>query len=260
MPPASTKTGETQAGCYFDNEVIPPGAPRPKLPWAYTYAKFDQLLQAYPEFHPEDFVTFGILQEAPRRRSHREWGEVAGVLAHMIGGRQSLVTELTTIVNRIQRLTRDDPMRATEERALLEVLLRERRRSKVPIGDGAFALLAAPGGSLVRPAQPGPHETPVVVLHRRQRPTLSLGRRRPRENHAVLLHPSLGPPDPGETSTSRTSTGAPEGPGLDHVVPRLASPTSLTSRPTQTRKKRWTRRQQLPLPTSARATWKPTRK
>jgi len=23
---------------------------------------FDQLLQAYPEVHPEDFVTFGVLQ------------------------------------------------------------------------------------------------------------------------------------------------------------------------------------------------------
>jgi len=42
---------------------------------------FDQLLQAYPEVHPEDFVTFSILQEQPLRGSAREWGEVAGVLA-----------------------------------------------------------------------------------------------------------------------------------------------------------------------------------
>jgi len=62
MPTITTKTAESQAG-YFDNEVIPPGAPRPKLPWVYSYAQFDQLLQAYPELHPEDFVTFGILQE-----------------------------------------------------------------------------------------------------------------------------------------------------------------------------------------------------
>jgi len=119
MPVVTTASAESQAGCYFNTEVIPPGAPRPKLPWAYTYAQFDHLLQAYPEVHPEDFGTFGILQEVPRRGSHWEWGEVASVLAHMIGGRQSLVTELTTIVNRIQRITRDDPMRPTEERALL---------------------------------------------------------------------------------------------------------------------------------------------
>jgi len=37
----------------FRNNVIPPGAPRPKLPWAYTYAQFDQLLQAYPDVHRE---------------------------------------------------------------------------------------------------------------------------------------------------------------------------------------------------------------
>jgi len=101
MPTITTKTAESQAGCYFDNEIIPPGAPRPKHPWAYSYAQFDQLLHAYPEVHPEDFVTFGILQEQPRRGSHREWGEVAGVLSHMIGGQQSLVIELITIVNRI---------------------------------------------------------------------------------------------------------------------------------------------------------------
>jgi len=98
MPVVQTKTVESQAGCYFDNELIPPGAPRPKLPWAYTYAMFDQLLQAYPEVYLEDFVTFGILQEQPRRRSAREWGEVAGVLANLIGGRQPLVTELMTII------------------------------------------------------------------------------------------------------------------------------------------------------------------
>jgi len=36
----------------------------------------------------------------------------------------------------------------TEERALVDVLLRERRRSRVPLGDGAFELLAAPRGPL----------------------------------------------------------------------------------------------------------------
>jgi len=77
MPAVQSSSVRTQAGTFFDNEIIPPGAPRPKLPWAYTYAQFDQLLAAYPEVHPEDFVIFGILQEQPRRGSCREWGEVA---------------------------------------------------------------------------------------------------------------------------------------------------------------------------------------
>jgi len=112
MPTIATSSKECQAGCYFDNELISPGAPRPKLPWSCIYAMFDQLLQAYPEVHPEDFVTFGILQEQPRCGSAGEWGEVAGVLANMVGGRHTLVTELTAIVNRIARLNRADPMRA----------------------------------------------------------------------------------------------------------------------------------------------------
>jgi len=160
MPTVLTKVAKCQAGCYFDNEIIPTEAPRPQLPWAYTYAQFNQLLQAYPEVHPEDFVTFGILQEQPRRGSHREWGEVAGVLSLMMGGRQSLVTELIKIVNRIQRLDRNDPMRATEEQALVEVLLRERHRSRVPLGEGAFPKLAAPGGLLSRTPQPGSSGAP----------------------------------------------------------------------------------------------------
>jgi len=112
---------------------------------------FDQLLQAYPEVHPEDFLTFGILQEEPRCGLAREWGEVAGVLANMIGGRQPLVTELMTIINQIVRLDRADPMRVTEEVAFVAVLLRKRRRSRVPLGKGAFELLAAPGGPMARP-------------------------------------------------------------------------------------------------------------
>jgi len=54
MPVIATKTAECQAGCFFDNDFIPPGAPRPKFPWAYSYAQFNQLLQAYLEVHPED--------------------------------------------------------------------------------------------------------------------------------------------------------------------------------------------------------------
>jgi len=41
MPPVLVTSSGCQAGAYFDNEVIFPGAPRPKLPWAYTYAQFD---------------------------------------------------------------------------------------------------------------------------------------------------------------------------------------------------------------------------
>jgi len=55
----TTATG-SQAGAFYDNDVIPPGVPRPTLPWAYTYAQFDNLLTTYPDVHPEDFVTFGI--------------------------------------------------------------------------------------------------------------------------------------------------------------------------------------------------------
>jgi len=64
----------------------------------------------------------------------------------MVGGRQILVAEISAIVNRTSRLDRADPMRATEEMALVAVLRRERRRSRVPLGEGAFDLLAAPEG------------------------------------------------------------------------------------------------------------------
>jgi len=166
MPTVSTTSKECQAGCFFANDIIRPGAPRPKLHWAFSYAQFDQLLLAYPEVHPEDFVTFGILQEQPPRGSAREWGEVAGVLANMVGGRQPLVTELMTITNRIQRLDRADPMRVTEERALVAALLPERRCSRVPLGEGAFELLAAPGGPMARPTPSGSAGAPGDPRHR----------------------------------------------------------------------------------------------
>jgi len=79
-----TSTG-CQAGAYFDNDVILPGVSRPRLQWAYSCRQFGALLDAYPDVHPEDFVTFGVLQALPRRGSQCEWGEVAGVLAHMVG-------------------------------------------------------------------------------------------------------------------------------------------------------------------------------
>jgi len=191
MPVVHTLSTASQAGCYFDNDLIPPGAPRPPLPWSYSYDQFDQLLLAYPDVHPEDFVTFGVLKEQPRRSSVRDWGEVASVLAHMVGGRQPFVNELLIIVRRIQRLDRRDPMRITEE-TLLEVLLRERRRSLVPLGDGAFDTLAAPGGPLdprrrpspSSPSQPGlsgsarpqsPQSGPSRGRGRRRRPGPSPG-------------------------------------------------------------------------------------
>jgi len=148
MPPVlSTSTG-IQAGSFYDNELIPPGVPRPRLPWAYSYAQFDALLISYPDIHPEDFVSFGVFQAQPRRGSFLEWGDVTGVLAHMAGGKRALADELHAIIGRIRRLDQNDPMRVVEEQALVAVVIRERRRSRVPLGDGAYATLAAPGGPL----------------------------------------------------------------------------------------------------------------
>jgi len=125
MPPVLVASTGCQAGAFFDNEVISPGVPRPKLPWAYSYAQFDALLTSYPNVHPEDFVSFEILQAQPRRGSYLEWGEVASVLTHMAGGKRTLADELYLIIRRIQRLDANDPMRAVEEAALVAVVARE---------------------------------------------------------------------------------------------------------------------------------------
>jgi len=66
----------------------------------------------------------------------------------MAGGRRLLADAFYTVMRRIQRLARDDPMRAVEEDALVTLVLDERRRSNAPLGDGAYATLAAPGGPL----------------------------------------------------------------------------------------------------------------
>jgi len=66
MPAITYSSATRQTKIYFDNAEILPGAPRPTLPWGYGYPQFDAMLAAYPEVHPEDFVTFGILQEQPR--------------------------------------------------------------------------------------------------------------------------------------------------------------------------------------------------
>jgi len=42
MPAVASSSQAFQAGCYFDNELIPPGAPRHTLPWSYTYAMFEK--------------------------------------------------------------------------------------------------------------------------------------------------------------------------------------------------------------------------
>jgi len=104
MTPVLVTSIGCQAGAFFDNKTIPPGVPRPTLPWAYTYAQFDHLLTTYPDVHSEDFVTFGILQAQPRRGSYSEWGEVASVLTHMVGGKRTLANELYAVIRRIQRL------------------------------------------------------------------------------------------------------------------------------------------------------------
>jgi len=78
----------TQTDIYFDISEIPPGAPHPKLPWGYynSCPQFNTLLLTHPIVHPEDFVTYGIMQEAPRRGTQEEWGQVAVILNSMVEG------------------------------------------------------------------------------------------------------------------------------------------------------------------------------
>jgi len=140
----------------------------------------------------------------------------------MIGGRRSLVNELIIIINRIDRLDRDDPMRVTEEQALVAVLIRERRRSAVPLGEGAFAQLAAPGGPMAPPAQPGPSGAQRDP-RRRPPPTSSApGPNRP-------ISPQSGPSGTqGDVQQVKDLHRGPQGPRVDLVVPHLASLTSST--------------------------------
>jgi len=102
MPKVLVFSTGCQVGAFFNNEEIPPGVIRPRLPWAYSYAQFGALLTAYPDIHPEDFVTFGVHHAQPRSGSQGEWGDVAGVLAHMVGGRLHLADQLLIIINRIR--------------------------------------------------------------------------------------------------------------------------------------------------------------
>jgi len=134
MAPVLVATTGCQAGAYFDNDTIPPGVRRPRLPWSYTYGQFEALLLAYPTVHPEDFITFGVLQEE----------------------------------------------------ALVALVLDERRRSSAPLGDGAYATLAAPGGPLAlaapqrRTRRPQPSSSappPHRSTSPRQGPSRGRGRR-----------------------------------------------------------------------------------
>jgi len=148
-PVLATSTG-CQAGGDFNNDEIPPGVPRPRMPWNYTYRQFGALLDLYPGIHPEDFITFGVLNDQPRRGSLLEWRDAAGVLAHMVGGRRLLVDRLVPFLRRLQDLHTGDPDRVVEEQGLGAIIMAEWRRSRVPLGDRSHAALAAPGGPTVR--------------------------------------------------------------------------------------------------------------
>jgi len=80
-----------QTDSYFDISEIPPEAPRPNFFWRYSYPQFHCLLREYPDVHSEDFVTYGILQSQPHRGTQEDWGQVAAVLSHMMGGRLAFI-------------------------------------------------------------------------------------------------------------------------------------------------------------------------
>jgi len=43
----------------------------------------------------------------------------------MVGGKKILANKLSIVIHRIQRLERDDPMRAVKEEALVAIVMRE---------------------------------------------------------------------------------------------------------------------------------------
>jgi len=173
MAPVLVATTGCQAGAYFDNEIIPPGVPRPRLPWGYTYAQFETLLLAYPTVHPEDFVTFGVIQAQPQRGSQGEWGDVAGILAHMAGGRLLLADAFYAVMRRIQRLARDDPMRAVEEDTLVDLVLAERPGRTHPAETGPTPPWQPRGAHLPSP----PLDDAPAGHNRPRRHHLTTGRR-----------------------------------------------------------------------------------
>jgi len=119
-------------------DEIYPGATRPRLPWGYSYAQFNELLPTYPTVHPDDLVTYEILQAQPCRGTRSDWGQLAEVLDNIAGGRMALVADLMVIVGRMLRLEHVNPMRKAEEQNCLNYLLQEQTRSNVPRGVDAF--------------------------------------------------------------------------------------------------------------------------
>jgi len=87
-------------------------------------------------------------------------------------------------------------MRALEEEALVAIVMRERRRSGVPLGDGAYASLSAPGGPLANAAPP---------RDPRHRPP-------PSSSAPAPGHPTSPQPGPSETQGGRHPPGTPPGP------------------------------------------------
>jgi len=186
----------TQTDSYFNISEIPPGVPRPKLPWGYSYLQFHCLLREYPDIHPKDFVTYRILQSYPRHGTKEDWGQVAAVLSHMMGGRLTFIAELMVILNRAARLDRNHPMSIVKEQNVLDLVALERSRSTVPRGVGVLlALGAPPGGPPMAAPQPqaGPSGAQIIfpcLL------SLKLGPQGPKVVVLYLLSLQLGPQGP----------------------------------------------------------------
>jgi len=84
------------------------------------------------------------MQETPRQGTQEEWEQVVVILNSMVEKQYILIAELMVIFNRIARLSYTDPMRRTEEQAVLDLLAARRIRSLVPRGVAAFLALGAP--------------------------------------------------------------------------------------------------------------------
>jgi len=206
MTPVLVTTTGCQAGAIFDTDYIPPGVLRPRMPWGYTYAQFEVLLNAYPTVHPENYISFGVLRAQPRPGSRGEWEAAAGVLEHMVGGRRLLANSFYTVMRRIQLLSRDDPARAVEEDALVDLVLAERGRASAPIGEGAYAILGAPGGPLTLAATLRPHRRPQAA------------------SSAPLPHRSTSPRARAPRGHGRRPYRASTGPSAAHGGPRRPPP------------------------------------
>jgi len=90
-------------------------------------------------------------------------------------------------------------MRATEEEALVTVVMREHRRLGVPLGYGAYAILAAPGRPLAHTVPPGPTGAPRDP--RRRPPPLSTSDPQPGPSGAQGGPARPPSPQPGPSRT-----------------------------------------------------------